>query len=268
MTVVSALITRYGTAHASDSYITKPNTGGGREVIDDQTTKLIYVKHWRGAMGYWGLATCQNWSTLDWLRARAQNASRFANPEEFANSLAADLTQALEGLFLTPSEKGIGIHFTTYEHIRDYWVPELFLISNWQGVPYNALRPTGVGASRETFGTLTSTPPAPEHGNIECRMAVREALRAGTIFGYNNGDPELFNPIANAIFQDFRTLSGRGVLLDATSKESHCALARRPVEVVSQLVRDFAREDTRMVGGKTHDLCILSNGEYWSTTGG
>jgi hypothetical protein len=268
MTVVSALITKYGTAHASDSYITQAKAGGGRAVIEDQRTKLIYVKHWRGAMGYWGLGQYPNWSTLDWLQGRAQTASQFSDPEQFANALAADLNGALASLPLTPLEKGLGIHFTAYERIKDYWIPELFLISNWQGIPYTTLRPTGVGASRETFGTLNRTPPAPEHRSIECRMEVHEALLSGIMFGYNNGDPELFNPIANAIFQDFVTLSRRSVLFEPSSKEAHCALVRRPVEVVTRLLTDFARADTRVIGGKTHDLCILSNGEYWSSAGG
>lgn len=268
MTVVSALITKHGTAHASDSYITQAKTGGGRAVLEDQKTKLVYVKHWRGAMGYWGLAQYLNWSTLDWLKSRAQTASQFSDPQEFANALALDLNSAIASLPLTPLEKGIGIHFTAYERIKDYWVPELFLISNWQGIPYTTLRPTGVGVSRETFGTLNGIPPAPRHQSVECRLEVNEALRSGIIFGYNNGDPELFNPIANAIFQDFVTLSRRSVLSEPSSKEAHCALVRRPVEVVTRLLSDFARADTRVVGGKTHDLCILPNGEYWSGTGG
>ena len=79
-------------------------------------------------MGYWGLAQCQNWSTLDWLQGRAQTASQFSDPEQFANALAADLNGALANLPLTPFlEKGLGIHFTAYERINDYWIPELFL---------------------------------------------------------------------------------------------------------------------------------------------
>jgi hypothetical protein len=89
MTVISALITKHGTAHASDSFITKVNRNGGIEVIDSQQTKLVFVRRWRGALAYWGLAQFQKWSTLEWLRERARIAGEFPNPEEFANALGA-----------------------------------------------------------------------------------------------------------------------------------------------------------------------------------
>lgn len=268
MTVISALITRYGTAHASDSLLTKLKPDGSREVVEDRRTKLVHVKHWRGALAYWGLAQCGNWSTLEWLRGRSGTASQFSSPEAFANALAVDLNDEL-AKFAVPntSDKGLGIHFTAYERMNDRWIPELFLISNWEGIPYTKIRPTGVGASRETYHTLKNVPSAPEHRNVEFRVAVYEALQWGTMFRYNNGDPELFNPIANAILDAFFALTQRGILDKPSNEKTHCALVRRPIEVASRLVGDFSGQGTRIIGGKPHDLCILSSGQCWSSTG-
>jgi len=60
MTVISALIAKHGTAHASDSFKAKVERNGGIEVINSQQTKLVYVKHWRGVLAYW-----------DWLNSRS-----------------------------------------------------------------------------------------------------------------------------------------------------------------------------------------------------
>jgi len=147
MTVISALITKHGTAHASDSFITKVKRDGGVEVINWRQTKLVHVKRWRGALSYWGLAQLTECSTLEWLRKRARIAGESPNPEEFANALAVDLNSELARLCVSkPSDKGIGIHFTAYERLDGRWIPELFLISNWEGIPYAKIHSTGLGA--------------------------------------------------------------------------------------------------------------------------
>jgi hypothetical protein len=88
---------------------------GVREVVEDQKPKLVYVKHWRGAFAFWGLARCGQWSTLDWLRSQAKHAGNFSTAENFANSIAAGLDEELGQLPLTKAvDKGIGIHFTVY----------------------------------------------------------------------------------------------------------------------------------------------------------
>ena len=268
MTVVSALITKHCTAHASDSFLTILKADGNREIVEDQKPKVVCVKHWRGALTYWGLAQCGQWSTLDWLRRRAQLASKFSSPEEFGNAIAADLNEELTKLPLTNNvDKGIGIHFTAYERMNDYWIPELFLISNWAGIPYTDIRSTGIGATRETYHTLNNVDSMPEHREVDFRIKVHQALQSGAMFRYNNGDPVLFNPVADAIVDSFIELARRGVLNDPSSEKTHCALVRRPIEVVSDLLADFSRKGTRSIGGKPHDLCVLPTGNLWSSTG-
>ena len=120
MTVVAALITRHSTAHATDSFLTIVKGDGNREIVEDQKPKVVSVKHWRGALTYWGLAQYGQWSTLDWLRRQAQVASKFSSPEEFGNAIATDLNEEFTKLPLTNNaDKGIGIHFTAYERIND-----------------------------------------------------------------------------------------------------------------------------------------------------
>ena len=107
----------------------------------------------------------------------------------------------------------------------------------------------------------------PEHREPKFRIEVHQALQAGVMFRYNNGDPELFNPAANAILDTFRTLVQRGVLNDPSAERTHCALVRRPIEVISSLLTDFSKKGKRLIGGKLHDLCISRDGTCWSSTG-
>ena len=267
MTAISTLISRHFTAHASDSFVTERRNDAW-EVVKSQKTKLAPVKHWRGAFAFWGLATYGQWSTLDWLRSQAHLAPTFSSPEDFAIATASNLEQELSRLPLgNGREKGIGIHFTAYEYISDYWIPELFLISNWAGIPYGDLRTTGVGASRETYHTLMDIPSSPEHRRFEFRLQVHQALQSERMFWYNNGDPKLYNPVANSITNTILTLEKRGTLDQLASKEAHCDLARRPIQVISDLLGDFSRAGTRLIGGKPHDLCVSPGGNYWSSTG-
>jgi hypothetical protein len=268
MTVISAVITQHCTAHASDSLLTRLESDGTRRPIEYEKSKLVYVKHWRGAAAFWGLAESGHWSTLEWLRGQAQHAHEFSSAEEFANQMAAVLNRELARLpSSSPVDKGIGIHFTTYERVSDYWIPELFLISNWEGIPYTHIRRKGGGASRETYHTLKGVVSAPQHGEPRFRFEVHEALLSGTMFRYNNGDPELFSPVADATIDTLFRLMRRGSVNDPSSKETHCALARRPIEIISHLLTDFSKEGTRLIGGKPHDLCISHDGTWLSTTG-
>jgi hypothetical protein len=161
MTVVSAAITQHCTAHASDSFLTSLEPNGSRKTVEPEKPKLVSVKHFRGILAFWGLARCGRWSTLDWLRRQAECARHFSSAEKFADSTASGLNQELTKLPITSyAGKGIGIHFTAYERFNDYWIPELFLISNWAGIPYTNLRPTGIGVTRETYHTIKNVPPS------------------------------------------------------------------------------------------------------------
>src|SRR5258706_8484533 len=118
MTVISTLITKYCTVHASDSLITIYQGIGNHRVKEYRRSKIVPVKHWRGAMSYWGLAgyEAHKWSTFDWLIQQTQTASQYETAEEFANSVARKLNGALSAMKMEKSRyAGIGIHFTVLD---------------------------------------------------------------------------------------------------------------------------------------------------------
>lgn len=96
-------------------------------------------------MSYWRLATTDTgWDTVTWLRERARNARHFEPEESFARALTKDLTREIKNMrFSEPRHSGLGIHLTVYERVKDYWVPELFKVSNWTDNTYTAVFPDG-----------------------------------------------------------------------------------------------------------------------------
>jgi hypothetical protein len=251
--------------------VTVARANGRREVLDDQTSKLVRVPAWRGAMAYWGLARLGNyWNTLEWLREQVAQAGSRGSPEEFASALAANLNAELgRRTFRRPVDSGIGIHFTVYEHVGGYWIPELFLISNWTDTSYSSVRLSDVRVTRETYATLKRLADRPQvWTETGYRLEVHSALhKNGVMFRFNNGDPELYNPVANSIMGTFTTLFNRRLIRDPVSVQTHLSLVRRPVEVISKLLADLAKPEFRLIGGKTHDLAISPNGDYISNSG-
>ena len=270
MSVISTVISKWWTAHATDSLITELLADGSRNPIEWERSKIVPVRRWRGAMSYWGLAKCDafGWSTFDWLQNQVAASDEFGSPEEFAKAIASNLNQQLTQVsFANPTDSGIGIHFTAYEQVGDYWIPELFLISNWTDPTYSAVSEHGVRWSRETYHTIVNSPPEPSHGGPHYRMCVHTFLQDSGIFIYNNGFPALFNAAAKGTLQIFRAIASMGQLADAESPRTYLAIARRPIEVVAKLQTDFCRQGTRRVGGRLHDLAITQTGETFSTTG-
>jgi hypothetical protein len=270
MTVISTYITKRFTVHATDSLITRLKSDGTSTVLEWEKSKIVPVRHWRGAMSYWGLATTdQGWSTLDWLRAMAQKSRNYQSVEEFAEYLAHELTQTIYKFhFKKPSDYGLGIHFTAYENIENYWIPELFKISNWTDNSYSNIHRSGFRLERVTYGSLNQEfIYIPEHRDLKNRLEVQKHLQNGNPFVYNNGDPFLFNASAYSIWGMIGVLKNRGILADLDKVEKICALTRRPIEIVSNVQRDFCSPGTRLVGGRPHDLAITPNGDYWSSTG-
>jgi len=273
MTIIATLITRRATVHASDSLLTISRNGMA-DAINWEQTKIIGVPAWRGAMSYWGLAEVRDqndvvlWSVLGWLRHQAGSASTFASAEAFAAHLANTLESELSRFtFANPRDKGIGIHFTAYERIQDRWVPEMFLVSNWGDLGYMTLRNIGVGYSRETYGTLSGHGSSKEDGALERRLEAANCITNGQWLHYNNGDPLLYNPVANTILDMMAAMARRGILRDTDNVETLISLGRRPIEVVSALQKDFCALGTRIIGGRIHDLAVTPDGQYLSTSG-
>lgn len=270
MTVVSALITKLCTAHASDSLITSLQPDGSHKPLEWEQSKIIPVGKLRGAMTYWGLAKydAYQWSTFDWLKDQVRALANHNTPEGFAMALTQALRNVVSQMcFYRSTDAGIGIHFSAYEYINSYWIPELFLISNWADTSYSLLRPEGIGLSRETLHTISNCPPLPEHREEKCRLAVHGYLLQGGLIFYNNGDPVMFNSAANAIFSGMRILAERQQLAPIDTTEKQLAVVRRPVELVSAIQRDFCQTGDRVVGGKPHDLAVTPAGVFSSSSG-
>jgi hypothetical protein len=266
MTVIAALFSRSCIALSSDSFITEVQPTGNLKVLESQQSKIVPIRRLRAAASYWGLASYGRWSTYNWLKETAISAGNGASLETFANYLRNALEKELSQLALPAKQKGIGIHLTGYEEINGYWVPELFLCSNFKGTDYSSVGDLGLGRHTEPY-VLSSQIPSTDYGNQEHRLTVHNKLQEGIIFQFNNGDPVLFNPVAASVFSSFQTLANRGLVSDIDSPATFQALVKRPVEIVSKMQRDFCREGQRIVGGKTHDLVIKSNGEFESTSG-
>ncbi len=273
MTVISTVISQYCTAHASDSLITEPKKSGGYKITESERSKIIEVRALKGIMSYWGLAESKyyNWSTYDWLNAQAGLAHEYLSAEEFALSVANKLNIELKKMpFKELRGSGIGIHFTAYEYVNDYWIPELFLISNWNDTSYQSLRSNevDVGVSREIYKTIEGegSKPKPEHHKEEYRMKVHEHLKTGPLLVFNNGDPTMFNEAAKSIFSMINEASERKDLANLSDPETYLSMARRPIEIVSNIQKDFYKEGKRVVGGRIHGLAITPNSsEYISS---
>lgn len=266
MTVIATLITKYGTVHASDSR--RMSTNDRRIVGNDEETKIVPVPKFRGALSFYGLAEYRNFKTLDWLRNQVSQ-SKHSSPEEFAIHIKDGLKTKFSNLrFTNPMDQGIGIHFSAYERINDYWIPELFHISNFSNPNYSSLKTDGITASRETFGTMKkqASQLLPSPGNNDQRLEVHKFLHNDGMLIYNNGDPILFNSIANSIMDSFRELRKRNALKNLEDERLQCDMVRRPVEIVSRILTDFAKEEFRLVGGRSHDYLIHQDGRIFSTT--
>lgn len=263
MTVIATLITKFGTAHATDS---RRMVGSNIVESRERETKIIPVPRFRGAMSFYGLAEVGSFNTLKWLRRQANQD--VTTPAELAVRIRDGLRVELgKHRFQNLLDQGIGIHFSAYERVRDYWIPELFHISNFSDPTYSSLKV--LTASRETFGTMTGNPSQDLSisRNDDQRLQVKNFLENGRMFIYNNGDPVLFNPLAGAVRMVFNILGERRVLENFEDMKNHCDMIRRPVEIVADLLRDFAQVGERRVGGKIHDYMVRPNGESYSTTG-
>ncbi len=271
MTVISAIINKYCTVHATDSLITVLQKDGTREPIEYKQSKIVRVHHLKGAISYWGLASYPNykWSTLDWLKKQAGIAKKYNSAEEFAEHLAKDLNKEINRMhFKDNLHSGIGLHFTAYENIENFKIPELFLITNYKDPSYRELYEDGIRLYRNTFSTICSMGERkPEHRDVSYRKIVREALQSGRWLYFNNGDPGIYNIISQGIFSIFNVYAQRKYLKDAEETETYRAIASLPIDVIKNSQERFIRKKYKSAGGTTHVLSISPNGEYQSETG-
>jgi hypothetical protein len=206
MTAISTIISRQCIAVSTDSYITDFKTGLTRD--DKKQSKITEIRPLRAAAAYWGLAeSISGWTTYGWLESKANEARNYGTLEEFAIALHADLTKILSGVRV--ADRGIGIHLMGYERVGDYWVPELFLVSNYADTTYSKL--CCLHKSRETYHIAFNEPPSEQHREPKYRHKLHGFLAEGGMLVFNNGDPLMFNSAARALLRLLNSARERGV---------------------------------------------------------
>lgn len=265
VTVIATLISKTCTVHVSDSLLTAIQENGDVRFLEWEETKVVQVRQWRGAIAYYGLAGWESgWQTLGWLRERVALAAQHPSPQAFAEHLASSLQSELvrHGV----ASVGVGLHFSAYEHVDGYWIPELFHVRNWSDPSYASVYADGVRVTRETWGLINGQPSSLAHGDRQRRMEVHRVLENDSWLRFNNGDPGLFNTVANAVQDAVLVLRQRGQLRPLGLPE-HTAVVHRSVELVARLQQEIGRPESRRVGGRIHNLAVSPTGEYFSTSG-
>jgi len=266
MTAISAIINRNRIAIASDSLITVYiKHSKSYKIIEYTKPKIMRMEKYHAAASYWGLAKYGNWDTLEFIKTVLRNSDRNISLSQFVEILKTELELELERILPGDDiQKGIGIHITGFENINNILLPELYLIKNFTDQTYLSLK--NMHAAPQLYGTL----PDNYHQNgltrNEQRNRINHFLKTGNFFTYNNGDPVLFNNIANSIFSNIKILKNRR-LLGRINDEALRSLAKRPIEIIKRIQADFCPKDKRLVGGKIHDLLITSNRDYTSNSG-
>ncbi len=73
--------------------------------------------------------------------------------------------------------------------------------------------------------------------------------------------------VSSTISYGFQIAAHRKVLKTINSVQETVPIVKRPIEIISEIQKDFYKQDKRMVGGKIHDLCIDNYGNLYSTSG-
>lgn len=262
MTAIATIISRYCSAHASDSLITSTKNHENSA----QDLKIIPVRRWRGAMSFWGTAkTGNDWTIQDFLGEQVKLAENCSAPQDFADMVS-------EALNRIPAiiNDGIGIHFTAYENHGDRTVPELFQITNLELMRDSTYRiHRGVTFRRETYAQIEVSSDRisrEHHGKIEYRMRVMQYLEEGGVFFFNNGSTKWVNLALTGILQAFDVAAKEGKLRPIKDTIDHRKLISWPVEQVIKLQNDFFLKHAQLVGGQLHNLSISPEGNYESDT--
>ncbi len=256
MTVISSVISNVCTAHASDSYVTS-----NFNIVDKEYPKTIRIPEWSGIMSVFGTVKVAGniWSVTEFIARQLEFADKGSGPENFAEQIC----DALNRIPAVVNE-GIGIHFTAYESYDGYLIPELFQITNYLNTNYQ-VDSKGIQYRRETYAKIRTDNDTSErlsHGEPSCRHKVREFLKKGNIFVYNNGDPILFNLSANSIFKMLEVAAERNALRSLQTTEDHRKLVTWPVNQVADLQKTFFLPGKVIVGGKVQSLSVTPSGQY------
>ncbi len=258
MTVISAIISSNCISVSSDSFLTTYNTRTKKSIaLETQFPKLIPIEKKEAVICYWGYAGKLNSkknTIYNWLVDQSRSSEKFSSLEVFAKNLKIELEKEITKHKVSKKDSGIGIHLVGYEKENGNRWPELFLISNFKNPQYTKIG--NMGISRNLYKTLPKDWKLKNKNLNGQRLIVRDFLRKGKMFIFNNGDPYMFNPISKGYLSSMKIIKERKLLRNPSDIETYRALARRPVEFVSESQLDFCKPQTRIVGGRIHDAVI------------
>lgn len=271
MTAIAAAISSRGIACASDSMLTA-SLNGSHVVIEWEKSKIIKVERCKGCISYWGLAGQLNslsrkndtpdwlWNTYNWLFTKV-GENRYTKLSDFSSWLRDELDTKLRLTSLKNEDKGIGIHILGHDYIQGYYIPELFLLSNFGYDNGRYIPGQPLGVARQTFHTVYKDANVSEHGREEYRLAVRKYLSMGNLIFYNNGDPQFFNPMAFSIQNAALLAQHRKVARELITTKDLVPFVREPITMISSLQRAFYKPNFRLVGGKVHCMTVEPSGK-------
>jgi hypothetical protein len=268
MTAISNVLNRDFIACGADRLLAL-RRGQRIERAKVQRRKLFALDGLRGAVSYWGFAGLERLNVAAEIERFAKQARSHGALEPFARSLRSHLDELLHKY---PSvrglNRGIGVHVVGYESVNGKLVPELFLLTNFKNIAYDQVGPR-VGCSRRSFATISNDDGDDEyllrHSGLDYRRAVYNFLQTGEVIYFNNGEPQMFTPIAHAIVASVKDLEQRGALLRHARVWRELAIC--PIDLISILQRRIVKERYRLVGGRTDDLVILPSGQMFSDSG-
>lgn len=264
MSVISAILTKDFIIVSSDSILTF-EVDGKKLIDDDSYTKPKYVSFpkLKCIVSYWGLAYFKVgdqkvWQTYEWLQSKIDKQDDYQNIEEFGMSLKQDLEKIIGQYHLrNPLEYGIGLHIIGFETYDGVVIPELFLLSNYKSIEYNAIG--NLDLSRRTIIDLFKGQ-IPDMTLLEQRKLYLNVLNQQGFGFYNNGDPIMFNLFANTYHNSVLIAKSRGKLKGALDKSFYSKLCSEPINQVSKFQKEFYVEGSIIVGGKTHTISMNSDG--------
>jgi hypothetical protein len=265
MTVISTILKRDHIAFASDSLITM-SMSGKFEVVEEQEAKFILFPKLKCIAGYWGLARVYDsnknlkWSIHDWLTRQVKEAEKFDTIRSFGLQLKKDLDNIFRiGAARHVESQGLGIHLAGFESFGNFRVPELYLLTNY-GFKDGFYVKTRKALEFSARAYPTCKGATDLNTDDEKIQLVKSFFEDGKTMIFNNGDPILFNSLANGL--GALHLHTRPHLRNEFKDE--IAFLKFQSSYGIQLSKDyqqkFYRADQVRVGGMIHSKILTSDG--------
>ncbi|HEX7673764.1 MAG TPA: hypothetical protein VF412_06310 [Bdellovibrio sp.] len=265
MTATCAILSKRAITISCDSFLTS-FAKTKRTVVEAQRAKFLKFERLHGAVAYWGLARYSTWDLHHWLQEEINNLSNGDSLDDWARTIADKLNQKYSHWPPSVRKMGLGIHLVGYELVDNCRVPEMWLIGNFTGINDDGSYLVGntFSYSRRCLFDLRRAPgdDPSTHGLLESRRIMKNYFQTGQWMMFNNGDTGLFMKLAAGLGSAINLAKQRGNLDTSDVIKTQKNIAKTTIKMISDIQRNFFRENCRIVGGRTHTLTIKANGEY------